>query len=328
MAEGRLGQIDQLGSEVVDLDQDRRGRREATRRSGTGSPHDMSVIRSRPVGEPIRRIEHADPADRATHDLGTDCPGPITGRPDTAGGVTEFDLATTETVEEPWLSLRAQRLLLGAVVVFVAGAALVGSSMLARADTGEVRPAVDAAAVAADPGPARNLASVLPAASLGAPLPDHEQTATTPDAAGALALDGLPFDWQLLLPDWSIEFAGFHDELLGGTSWQEQRITIWVRPGQTIGQIRHVVAHEIGHALDVTYFDEAVRVRWMAERGFAADDGWWPESGENDYASPAGDLAETMATWVNGTHHWAGMGERPTGDDVALLRELLVTSLI
>ena len=169
---------------------------------------------------------------------------------------------------------------------------------------------------------------MLPAAGLGAPLPDHEQGATTPDAAGALALEGIPFDWQRLLPGWSIEFAGFHDELMGGTSWQERHSTIWVRPGLTIGQIRHVVAHEIGHALDVTYFDEAVRVRWMVERGFAADDAWWPESGENDYASPAGDLAETMATWINGTHHWAGTGERPTGDDVALLRELLVTSLI
>ena len=243
--------------------------------------------------------------------------------------MTEFDLATTETVEESWLSFRAQRLLLGVAVLLVAAASLVGSSMLARADTGEVRPAVDqAAASAAARTPDVDLASALPAATLGTPLPDHERNAATPEAAGAVALESIPFDWQRLLPGWTIEFAGFHDELLGGTSWQDQRITIWVRPDQSIGQIRHVVAHEIGHALDVTYFDETIRVRWMVARGFAADDAWWPESGENDYASPAGDLAETMATWVNGPHHWAGTGEAPTGADIELMRELLLTSLI
>ncbi len=65
----------------------------------------------------------------------------------------------------------------------------------------------------------------------------------------------------------------------------------------------------------------------MTQRGFGVDGDWWPESGENDYASPAGDLAETIATWVNGTDHWAGTGAEPTEADIVLLRELLSASL-
>lgn len=245
----------------------------------------------------------------------------------TPWGVSEFDLATTEIVEQSWLSRRTQRLLLVVAVLAVAAASLVGSSVLARADTVPVRPAVDTTEATPTQPRASDLTSLLPAAILGAPLPDQNQPASPPVASGPVALESIPFDWQRLLPGWTIEFAGFHEELLGGTSWQDQQITIWVRPEQTIGQIRHVIAHELGHALDVTYFDEAVRVRWMVARGFEADEAWWPESGENDYSSPAGDLAEAVASWVNGTEHWAGTGRVPTDADIALLRELLSTSL-
>ena len=151
--------------------------------------------------------------------------------------------------------------------------------------------------------------------------------AGSPEDTGAEALATIPFDWQQLLPGWTVEFDGYHEELLGGTSWREQHITLWIRPEQSLGQIRHVLAHEIGHALDVTYFDEPLRTRWMTQRGFPTGDAWWPESGENDYASPAGDLAETIATWVNGTEYWAGTGDRPTDADIALLRELLAHAL-
>jgi hypothetical protein len=242
--------------------------------------------------------------------------------------VTEFHPETTEIVEDSWLSLRTQRLMLVVAVLVVAGASLVGSTMLARADTAadprvEADPAVGVPA--ADTSTV-DLASLLPAATLGTPLADPDRPASTPDASGPTALDSIPFDWQRLLPGWTIESAGYHEDLLGGTSWQDQRITIWIRPEQSIGQIRHVIAHEIGHALDVTYFDESVRTRWMVQRGFRVDDAWWPESGENDYASPAGDLAETIATWVNGTEFWAGTRAEPTDADVAFVRELLSTS--
>ncbi len=242
--------------------------------------------------------------------------------------MTEFHLESTETVERSWLSLRTQRLLLVVASVAVGGASLVGSTMLARAGTApdaraETAPSLDAPTT----GPRTDLAALLPAATLGQPLPDPDRAASVPDVAGAAALETIPFDWERLLPGWTIEFAGHHDDLLGGTSWRERHITIWIRPEQSVGQVRHVIAHEIGHALDVTYFDQPVRTRWMTQRGFDPDGDWWPRSGANDYASPAGDLAETIATWVNGTDHWAGTGGEPTDADIALVRELLSSSL-
>ncbi len=163
--------------------------------------------------------------------------------------MTEFDLETTETVERSWLSLRTQRVMLVAAALMVGGASLVGSTMLARAGTAP-EPRAEIVPSADDPSaePTTELAALLPAATLGTPLPDFDRTAASPSTSGAAALDTIPFDWQRLLPGWTIEFGGHHDDLLGGTSWREEHITIWIRPEQSVGQVRHVIAHELGHA--------------------------------------------------------------------------------
>ncbi len=248
--------------------------------------------------------------------------------------MSDFDLRPTEIIEVSWISRGTQRLLLAIVVLATAAAALVGSTLLARADTAGPPPVdiqsaatVEATAAATDEGSVADPVVVLPAARLGTPLTGEQIPGATPEITGATALETIPIDWEQLLPGWTISFAGYDEDLLGGTSWQDRQITIWIRPDQTIGQVRYVIAHELGHAFDVTYLDQVDRDRWMTRRGFDADETWWPESGENDYASPAGDLAETIASWIDGTNHWAGTRPAPTDADLVVMRELLVGAL-
>ena len=165
----------------------------------------------------------------------------------------------------------------------------------------------------------------LPAAALGTPSGDP--TSGSPAEVGTAALASLPIDWQSLLPGWSVSFEGFNESLLGATAWAERHITIYVRPEQSVDQVRHVLAHELGHALDITHLDDSARSAWSTHRGFDHDSAYWPETSDNDYATPAGDLAETVAAWVNGADHWAGTRAIPTDADIEVLAGLFAQGL-
>lgn len=100
-----------------------------------------------------------------------------------------------------------------------------------------------------------------------------------------------------------VEFAGARKGYLGLTHLEERRIEVFVRACGTQSDelLRHVMAHELGHAYDTTHLSAATRRAWMAARGIPAGTHWYGCSGCADFATPAGDFAEVYAQWARGT---------------------------
>lgn len=99
-----------------------------------------------------------------------------------------------------------------------------------------------------------------------------------------------------------IEFKGARKGYMGLTHLNERRIEMFVRACGTQSDelLRHVMAHELGHAYDTTHNNAGVRAAWMAARGIPAATPWYGCSGCTDFATPAGDFAEVYAQWARG----------------------------
>jgi hypothetical protein len=151
----------------------------------------------------------------------------------------------------------------------------------------------------------------------------NDTTAATEEArAGAEALQLISYPWEQLLPGWTVEFLPERDGLYGLTKVRHQRIEIYVRLDRSPTFLAHVIAHELGHAVDVTLNDEDDRDRWRAARGLDSAP-WWPESGKTDFQTGAGDFAESFAAWqINADNFRSELGTAPTATQTELLAEL------
>lgn len=138
----------------------------------------------------------------------------------------------------------------------------------------------------------------------------------------AATLARISYPWQSRLPGWSIDFLPGKDGYLGATWSRTHRIEIYVRDGQSVDELAFTLAHELGHAVDLTYFDATDRDRWLAARG-AAGASWWTDSGAGDYAVGAGDFAESFAVWQIGGRSLSTLAGQPTEAQLALLAELV-----
>lgn len=139
-------------------------------------------------------------------------------------------------------------------------------------------------------------------------------------ADDALAL--VAYRWQQMLPEWRIEFLHQRDGLYGLTLVPEKRIEIYVRPDQGSVFLAHVIAHELGHAVDVELNDEQERARWAEVRDIG-DAPWWPTSGATDFSTGAGDFAESFAAWQVGDGAFrSAIGGPPNADELDLLAAL------
>ncbi len=146
-------------------------------------------------------------------------------------------------------------------------------------------------------------------------LPDHERI-------GREALAGISYPWEQLLGDWTIEFHTSTDGLYGLTLVPERTIEIYVRSDQSPGMVRHVIAHELGHAVDVALNDGSDRRRWVEARGLDSAP-WWPDSGAADFRTGAGDFAESFAAWQVGPAGFRSeLGPPPDATQIELLAEL------
>jgi hypothetical protein len=141
------------------------------------------------------------------------------------------------------------------------------------------------------------------------------------DVVGAAALELVSFDWATRLPDWTIEFSEGRPGFLGYAFFNDKRIEIYVRDEHTPQQVAATVAHELGHAIDVSTLDDAQRAVWLQVRGI--DVGWWPTGETSDYGSGAGDFAEAFATWQVGEISRSTVAGQPTEAELELLAALV-----
>lgn len=177
-------------------------------------------------------------------------------------------------------------------------------------------PVVEAPLVEA---PAVVRAAVLPAA----PEPDPCSGDGWQQRRGQRALTSLRAGAERT--GFSVRFAPGKSGYLGLTHLQERRIDVYVRDcgAQSDELLRHVVAHELGHAYDTTHLGSAQRAAWQAARGIPASTDWYGCSGCTDFATPAGDFAEVYAQWARGvdSNRSELAGDVPAGELEALAAE-------
>ena len=128
----------------------------------------------------------------------------------------------------------------------------------------------------------------------------------------------LPFDWEEVLPGWEITYRGHNDSFRGLTYPYDQSIEIFVRESDTPERLASIVAHELGHAMDVTHMTAAERNQWLVARDIS-DSPWWADAFASDFQSGAGDFAEAFAVWAIGDSSSSEIAGQPTVDQLNLL---------
>jgi hypothetical protein len=161
--------------------------------------------------------------------------------------------------------------------------------------------------------------SEVPTPSTEAPAPAEPDD---PATIGAAALARISFPVSSALADWTVEFLPGRAGLLGGTYTRQHRIEIYVRAGQTVDEVAFTLAHEIGHAVDLTYLNSAERQTWKVARGIDPSVAWWAGSGVSDYASGSGDWAESFAVWQVGGAGLSQLAGQPTSGQLELMAAL------
>lgn len=125
-----------------------------------------------------------------------------------------------------------------------------------------------------------------------------------------------------LIPGWTIEYQTARPGLRGLTLWQTRKIEIYVRDSDTPVSLAGILAHEIGHAIDVDYLQDVDRHNWLQARAINTTT-WWPESHANDFSTGAGDFAEAFAYWAVGDPTTSQLAGTPTPDQLALIETFI-----
>lgn len=170
----------------------------------------------------------------------------------------------------------------------------------------------------------------LPEANLPPPTlyPTTTVAATTApprsesERRGHAALAQLSYDWQARLPGWEIDFLPGRSGVIGLTFVSKQHIEVYVRSNMSDSLLAHVVAHELGHAVDVTLNTGPEREAWQHIRGIGSAV-WWPGDGATDFSTGAGDFAESFAYWqLPSSHFRSNLSGPPDQPELDLMAEL------
>ena len=151
-----------------------------------------------------------------------------------------------------------------------------------------------------------------------------EAQETTPEVAamGVQAEALLPFDWEEILPGWQVNYRGPNAGFRGLTYPYDQTIEIFVRETDTPQRVASILAHELGHAVDVAHLTPAERNMWLTIRGIE-DAPWWPDAFASDFQSGAGDFAEAFATWAVDDPSSSEIAAQPTDEQIAFVARLM-----
>jgi len=100
----------------------------------------------------------------------------------------------------------------------------------------------------------------------------------------------------------SVSFQGARSGYLGLTYPAQHHVDMFVRScsSESSTLLRHVMAHEMGHAYDAAHMTAASRAAYMAMRGIPAGTPWFGCAYCTDFNTPAGDFAETYSQWQRG----------------------------
>ena len=149
-------------------------------------------------------------------------------------------------------------------------------------------------------------------ATASAPPADAQSYA---EAVGAAALAEIDYPVDTL--GWDIQFLPGRSGSLGLAIGPKRRIEIYVRSTHSVTDVAHTLAHELGHAVDLTYGSSYRRSEYLRMRGFSHDAEWFGCDACTDYATPAGDFAEVFEYWLlGGGDYRSQLGSAP--DSVTL----------
>lgn len=135
------------------------------------------------------------------------------------------------------------------------------------------------------------------------------------------AMQLVRYDWVARLQGWTVRFRDGRRGVRGLTFPDQRLVEVYVRPDDDPVMLAHVFAHELGHAVDLAKLNDAARAQWLTTRGLARSTVWFPgAAGVSDFATGAGDFAESFA-WVRGpAGPWAGeLGPPPNAVQAAVL---------
>jgi hypothetical protein len=92
---------------------------------------------------------------------------------------------------------------------------------------------------------------------------------------------------------------------------------VYARPQDDVDLLAFDIAHELGHAIDVTYNTAETRRQWMKARGIDPNTPWFGCNRCSDYKTPSGDFAETFALLLVGPKYFRGrIAPAPTPDQI------------
>ena len=116
------------------------------------------------------------------------------------------------------------------------------------------------------------------------------------EAVGREALEQIDYPVENL--GWTVAFLPGKPGYLGLAIGPKRRIEIYVRSTHGVRDVAHTLAHELGHAVDLTYGSDYRRSEYLRMRGFSSEAEWFGCDSCTDYATPAGDFAEVFEYWL------------------------------
>jgi hypothetical protein len=148
------------------------------------------------------------------------------------------------------------------------------------------------------------------------PAPVPELRPDFPKDRKQAVLSLIHYPWEDL--GYNVVFMGSRLGYRAMTLTARRRIEVYVRPGEDFTLQAYDLAHELGHAFDLKNNDDESRRKWCKLRGINPSTPWFGCDACPDYATPAGDFAETFAYLLLGPGNFHSMmAPAPLADQIS-----------